>query len=293
MRRRVWLWSLLTIVSGTAAVMADDTPRNSEPPVSVRTSGAWSIAESRNFRCWACDRVDARKLALACEELRTRLRELWGVEDLERNWTPRCEVFVHGTQAAYCSALARPGDASVGSTQIQFDGERAVFRRIDLRADAADWTGSALPHELTHVVLAERFRGRPLPPWADEGIAMLSESDAKRATRIADLQRARETYSIRELTAVRQLPPPHRRDAFYSQSLVLTSWLVEQSSPRQFARFLEACDETSFDVALHSQLGWAGTEALEASWHARSRTPKSVELVDLWEHNPTTDFALD
>ena len=40
---------------------------------------------------------------------------------------------------------------------------------------------TALSHELTHVVLADRFAGRQPPRWFDEGIATLADSTEKRA----------------------------------------------------------------------------------------------------------------
>ena len=71
---------------------------------------------------------------------------------------------------------------------MNFDQGRTVLRRIDVRADASDWSNAALPHELTHVVLGERFGGHALPRWADEGIAMLSESREKHRERVANLR---------------------------------------------------------------------------------------------------------
>jgi hypothetical protein len=289
-------FALALLIFAPAATIAEESANaRSANTVTVSQRHGWCVAESPNFRCWTCQGPsESRALALACEVWRSRLQATWGSESAADAWTPRCEIIVHRTQSAYCSALARPGDASVGSTQIQFDGDRVVKRRIDLRSDAADWTAAALPHELSHVVLAERFQGRSLPPWADEGMAMLSESAAKREARLADLQAAlqrRPTYHIRDLLSVRQLPPAHMRDAFYGQSLALTSWLVARSSPQGFSRFLEACHTKTVDDVLRQEFAVAGIEGLEREWRQWTQSPDAMDLVDLWRSDDAAELA--
>ena len=127
-------------------------------PLSVRTTGAWTIVESANFRC-CCQlpELDARRLAECCETWRSRLRKAWLTESSDQCWCPKCDVHVHPNRDVYNRALNRSGDTSVGSTMMNFDQGRVVLRRIDVRADAGDWSNAALPHELTHVVLGERL----------------------------------------------------------------------------------------------------------------------------------------
>uniref|UniRef100_A0A7C4LMF2 Peptidase MA-like domain-containing protein n=1 Tax=Schlesneria paludicola TaxID=360056 RepID=A0A7C4LMF2_9PLAN len=281
------LW-LMFILTGAHASAAD------QPSVTLQRQGGWCVAESANFRCWVCaDGEAARELALTCESWRRRLHEQWGLPSVG-TWLPRCEVIVHPHQTAYATALNRPGDSSVGSTRMQFDGERIVLRRIDLRRDAADWQGSALPHELTHVVIAERFAGRPLPPWADEGLAMLSESSAKQQVRLNSLHqtlRHGPCYSVRDLMAVRRLPPVEWRDAFYGQSFALTAWLVDRNGPEAFLRFLEACQHQPLDEALRGHLAVEGVAGLEQEWESWVRSPRSSNLADLWRWRPSVELA--
>jgi len=161
-----------------------------------------------------------------------------------------------------------------------------VQRRIDLRCDADGWSVDALPHELTHVVLAARFPGRQLPPWADEGMAMLSESSAKRQIRLANLRQNLQQqagFSLPELMAVRQLPPAHRRDAFYGQSLAVTAWLIDRAGPQEFARLLEAAEGTTFDEALRRQFHIAGVEGLEQEWRRWATSPAPLVVGGLDE----------
>jgi hypothetical protein len=281
------MWGLVFV--SLAVGLVDDRMTLADEPakiaVTVRSQAGRYVAESANFCCRATREAASRELAIVCEHWRQRLCQTWGEQMAARVWSPRCEIVVHANLAEYRAALGRPGDTSVGSTRMQFDGDRVVLRRIDLRCDAADWCHAALPHELTHVVLGDRFHQRPLAPWADEGIAMLSETPHKRQQRMTDLRHAfqhRSTYSIRDLLAVRQLPPAALRDAYYGQSLALTSWMIERTTPQRFTQFLQACEKTSVDAALRQEMGLDGIAELEREWNTWVQSSQGLDLVELW-----------
>lgn len=253
--------------------------------VSVHRSEQWVVAETTNFCCRIqSSETDARDLASNCERLREHLISLWCPQAANGTWVPRCEIVVHPSRLAYSQTLGRLNDASVGSTRLNFDQGRVTVRRIDLRADAAEWNDGALPHELTHVVIAEQFYGRALPRWADEGIAMLSESRAKHQLRMRDLRQtlqSRATYRVREILSVGSLPPAALRDAFYGQSLALTSRLVERTSPREFLAFLQHAEQLGFDQALRTDFQLEGIAGLQADWDRWVALPAQMNVVDL------------
>ncbi len=260
-------------------------PHSQARPISVRVSGAWKLAESANFRCW-CQLSDseARQLAESCETWRTRLRATWISDPDRANWTPKCEVHVHPHRAAYNQILNRPGDMSVGSTIMNFDQGRTVQRRIDIRSDASDWSNAALPHELTHVVLGERFGGHALPRWADEGIAMLSESAEKHRERLESLQQilARQSaITLADLIKCNRVPSPQLRDAFYGQSLGLSSLLVRKSTPAKFADFVEESITVGVDLALERHYNLKNVAALQVEWNDWVKRPESITFVSL------------
>ena len=257
-------------------------------PLSVRVDGAWTVVESSNFRC-RCQlpESDARRLAECCETWRTRLRKTWITHADAAHWQPKCDVCVHPGKSAYNTALNRPGDTSVGSTMMNFDQGRAVLRRIDLRADASDWSNAALPHELTHVVLGERFGGHALPRWADEGIAMLSESLEKHRERLGNLRDVlarRQSLGIGDLVRIDRLPASHQRDAFYGQSVALTSLLIRQSTPAQFADFIEDAQARGINPALKQHYNFDGLAALQQKWDQWTHKPENIEFVSLQLH---------
>lgn len=287
--RRTWGLFLLALIAGHVADRVARAGEVAKIAVTVHQQAGLHAAETSNFCCRTMHENSARKLAIVCEHWRQLLRQTWGEQAIVRTWSPRCEIVVHSSLAEYRSALGRPGDTSVGSTRMQFDGDRVVLRRIDVRCDAADWCQAALPHELTHVVLADQFRHRPLAPWADEGIAMLSEVSHKRQQRMADLRHAlqhRSTYRIRDLLAVQQLPPVPLRDAYYGQSLALTSWMIQRTSPQRFLQFLQACEKMSVDEALRQKMGLEGIAELEREWGKWVQSSPDLDLVELW---PTFD----
>ena len=55
-----------------------------------------------------------------------------------------------------------------------------------------------------------------------------------------------------QVTSMRteRIPQPHLRDAFYGQSVALTSWLIRKSTPAKFAEFIEESQRTGIDLAL-------------------------------------------
>jgi hypothetical protein len=171
---------------------------------------------------------------------------------------PQCEIVVHRDLPDYVAYLGPASQQTSGCATIRIDQGRVVMRRIDLCADALDWRTESLPHELTHVVLADRFATRRVSPWADEGIAMLAESPEKRDRRLAALHRVADagaTYTLRDLMDVHTNPEPALRDAFYGQSVALVSLLLQWGTRKQLLEFAEASQTQGPDAALAAVYG--------------------------------------
>jgi len=235
----------------------------------ARVTQGWLIQESPSFRfvCRA-DLPEGRRLPEACEALRKQLQETWfgGAAD---EWSPKCEIVVHPTVAGYIRQLGPASRQSSGCATVDVEKGRVVKRRVDLRADADDWLGSALPHELTHVVLAEKFTQKQIPRWADEGMAILSEPAIRQAGRRAAMQRAlgrTNRYSAAELLAVADYPAGERRDAFYGQSASLVAYLIERDSPARFLEFLQLEQKQGLQRALAEVYRIKSAAELEARW---------------------------
>ena len=257
-----------------------------------RTEGdraGWTVSESENFRIWSrLSQRETGKLAEHCWLLCRRLRSTWLNGKSGPDWNPKCEVVVHRTLAEYNLALGREQDRSVGCTTIRVQNGRVVLRRIDLRADAADWRSSALPHELAHVVLADRFAAHQLPHWVNEGVAVLAESEAKRADRLDALRRAEKSgliFDTADLMLLNRQPALGYHDAFYGQSAALVEFLLSRGSPQQFLAFVEDALANNYDKALQTAYGIDGVDELAriAEQHTPSLAAQArrlrVELV--------------
>jgi hypothetical protein len=128
---------------------------------SIAQRNGWQVVETANFRLWSpFDRQFSAALAKRCEALRTELLSKWWPQSPREPWAPRAEIVIHASAAEYARALGTSGTESSGCTTIQFDEGRAICRRIDLRGDAPGWNVSSLGHEMTHLVVAERFQAR-------------------------------------------------------------------------------------------------------------------------------------
>lgn len=201
--------------------------------------------------------------------LRSALRAKWLGEVSADAWNPLCRIILHHSQRSYVEAVGRGGERTVGSSLVKTSKGRIVSRRIDLLGAGTEFLSAALPHELTHVVLRDRFLSTAVPRWADEGMAILADTAAKQDRHHRDLVEAlaqRTTFHAAELLTMEEYPSPCRFGAFYGQSALLTEFLVARKSPEQFVKFLGRARETGYDAAIHECYGIAGVGELDRQW---------------------------
>lgn len=214
--------------------------------------------------------VDAAELARHAEAMRDSLAGLW----LEKTpgadrWTPRCNVVVHGNRATYAKATGSPGAATSGSTLVRFNQGKVVSRRIDLLADRSRRPFETIAHELVHAIFAERFPNAAPPRWAEEGAALLADTQRKRAAHQRDFQqavRAGTAFRVHELVRMNDYPPPTRFAAFYGQSLVLVDFLTRRGEPGDFVRFIDRSLQAGHDQALQEVYAISSADQLERLW---------------------------
>lgn len=218
-------------------------------------------------------------LGRRCEALRTELRAKWfddGAADVA--WTPRCTLVVHATERSYHGDVPG-GEQTLGSSWIEFEGGRVVTRQIDVRGDRADWFEEAMAHELTHVLLADRFIDAPMPRWAEEGLALLADTRAKQAGHEADFRRAwqsRRHYRVVELVSLEEYPSDRQITTFYGQSASLVRYLTARGRPSQFVDFIQRATTDGYDAALRAVYDIDGLAALEKAWLNSLRQPPQL-----------------
>lgn len=210
----------------------------------------------------------AKDILQRCQLLREQLHQTWLGGNSFEPWQPCCEIVLHPTRCSYIQAIGRGGIRSYGSSLLRSDGKSITKRRIDLLANQ-DGDFTALTHELTHVILADRFATDHPPLWADEGIATSSDSATKQSLHQKDCMaalRSRTSFRIVDLLGLDQLTSPHQAPAFYGQSLSLVQFLVEREEPSKLVPFLELAKKQGYDRALRDVYDINGIVHLETLW---------------------------
>ena len=236
----------------------------------AKRQSAWALTESANFRLFS--RAAAPRgstLTADFELLRQRLFSYWTENEKPASWSPKCDIVLHETDASYLAEVGSQAGSTVASSLLDDRGGKIVTRRIDVRGSCADWRRSAFPHELTHIVLADRFVGKTLPRWADEGMAILADPVDKQTLHWRDLQTAmvrRQAFRTVELMELRDYPAANRWGPFYGQSASLVRFLLERESPKKFLDFVDICGKQGSAAALKSVYRIDSTAACEQAW---------------------------
>lgn len=267
-------------------LVAEDSTAASSTTVTLQRSACQCcqcyVAETPNFRVHCCTSPDRlRELAESCERLKARCQTMW-LGETSTSWQSRCEVVVHSSVGTYCRTLGPGSERTSGCSTVRLDKGRVAERRIDLRSDAEGWLSETLPHELTHVVLADRFTERRIPAWADEGIAMLAESPDKLQRRLNELRgvvAAGRTLGLRQLVSLENGPTSESRAAFYGQSVTLAGLLLERGTPQQLIQFVEAGQRDGHDIALRDVYGVESWSTLESEWRSFAASQRLRKLA--------------
>jgi hypothetical protein len=244
MSARAWLVLL--------GLFAAPPARAAEAP--VRPAPAKATHRTANFVVHAPTARTARAVAEAAERFRREQARLWLGKQLA-GWARRCEVHIAA------------GAEAAGATTVVYYHGRVLRQRIDLQGPPDELARDVLAHEVTHTILAAHF-GRPVPLWADEGAALLSEGPARRQrweARLAEvLSRPGRAYPLRRL--LRLDVQPADPTACYAQSYSLTRFLVEAKGRATFLAFVGDGLSGDWDKAVRRHYGFAGVDGLERTW---------------------------
>ncbi len=240
---------------------AGDTTQATPLPLS------WHVRETPNFRIYYTDSTHAEKAAEAAEAVRTQQAKRWGSSATRVPWSPPCDIYLYPTPKDFARLTGQP-ETSPGFSTMGVNGNRIVARRVNLRADHPQLLTAILPHEVTHVVLADLFTQRQIPRWADEGIAVLAEPRSEQVNRASELNeplRDGRVFKLSELMAI-DYPSADAWNLYYAQSVSLTQFLVEQGSPEKFISFVRGAQRKGIEVALRESYAIDGFAELENRW---------------------------
>ena len=276
------LWIVCSVAIFAAAPIPVAEAGIQTPAIATVEGTQWEAA-SANFVVRSHHSAhDAREVAEFCERWRGKLQRHWCAAEREA-WSPRCEVVVHADARSYLAAVGAGASQTFGSSLIQFgkqenDKDKIVSRRlIDFRGDNR-FGIAAVPHEMTHVILADLLDGRQPPRWADEGMAILADSRDKQLLHERDLTSGLTScsaFGVAELLTLESYPQPARVPAFYGQSASLTALLARRDDPAKFVEFLRRSLDRGYDQALHDIYHLDNIAHLERLWHEQRLTSRS------------------
>ncbi|MGO8747207.1 MAG: peptidase MA family metallohydrolase [Thermoguttaceae bacterium] len=194
-------------------------------------------------------------------------------------WRPRCDVVIHPSRDSYLKAAGEGGRQSTGVSYVEVREGAIAVRRIDLYGEQTGCETASLPHELTHILLADRFHDRRIPPWADEGAAVLADPVGKQQLHLHDLEAAlagNTTFDVRQLFGLQSCPPSPQCGTFYGQSLSLVDFLVRRAGPQRFVAFLGQATRIGYEQALNESYGIRGVDELDRLWREHASSPKRL-----------------
>jgi hypothetical protein len=220
--------------------------------------------QTPNFAVDAPTAQIAEQVCRWAEYYRKQKAVEWLGQEMPR-WGQRCPLHVKITF-----------DGAGGATQFNFV-QGQVYQTMNIEGPLDRVIASILPHEITHTVFAHHFR-QPLPRWADEGGAVLSEDQQERDRHdqmVRQILNSGRYYKLPQLFSMKDYPSAQWMGHVYAEGYSVSAFLV---SCRGRAKFLEF-------VALGMQQGWdaAGTavygqdvKGIEYAWLYELRRTKHV-----------------
>jgi len=203
----------------------------------------------------------------AAETARTAAFERWS-GSTRGEWKPGCNVYLYATAADYAKATGQSA-ASPGHATYKAEGGAVTARRLDLRADEPNLLAGLVPHETTHLVLGDLFADAPLPRWADEGMAVLSEPRGRIDRYVQTLHACRQRGQLMpldQLLAKAEYPDEKSVTVFFVQSVSVVEYLVGVNGPRAFVDFLHDTQRGSLDSALRKHYQCPSVAELQTRW---------------------------
>jgi hypothetical protein len=258
--------------SSPAAVSEPAQNHGSDPTDDGTVGAGWQIYETANFRIYHRDARLAETAGRAAESVRIAQAKRWGTIATQKPWSPACEIYLYPSGKAFARDTKQP-EESPGFSTMECNGSRVVARRVNLRADHPQVVAAVLPHEVTHVVLADLFTSQQIPRWADEGLAVLAEPNGEQQTRAAELQEPLEGGRVFDLSKLMAMDYPDAKDwsLYYAQSVSLTRFLVEKGRPEQFIQFVKRSQREGIESALRGSYQIADLAELQSSWAEYAR----------------------
>jgi hypothetical protein len=236
----------------------------------VKSKG-WKALESNRFRIHYSGSIEAViPLVSFCEETCEALRNRW-IADRRETWSCKCDIFLYPTPRLFERGAHAPAEMW-GVADLEIGHGKVWKRRLHMRADDPTKLTPVLTHEMTHVVLAEHFCRKPIPRWADEGIAVYSEPRERQQRMLSFLKdeaSQKRLLPLKQVTTMRDGPQNEREsEIFYGQSGAVIEYLVahHKLSETQILTFVGLCGEVGWERAITKTLPDVTAAKFETEW---------------------------
>jgi hypothetical protein len=212
----------------------------------------------------------AQQVGQYAEHYRREKALLWLGQEMPQ-WPQRCPLKV---------TISMRG--SGGATSFAFDNGRILGMDMKIEGTLERLLNSVLPHEVTHTVFAHSFRC-PVPRWADEGGAVLSEDDIERNRHDQLVRQILRTpgrsIPLRRLFMLKEYPPDVM--VLYAEGFSVTNFLVSRSNRTVFLHFLAHGMRSGWDDAVRVHYRYRNVEELEGAWvqSLRETAPQPMQLA--------------
>jgi hypothetical protein len=225
---------------------------------------------STNFVVEAANPQVAQQVAQYAEHYRKEKALQWLGQEMPA-WGQPCPLRVTVTMSG-----------AGGATTFQFDNGAIMTQHMHIEGSLDRLLNSVLPHEVTHTVFAYHFRC-PVPRWADEGGAVLSEDEPERNRHDMLCRQILNTpgraIPLRRLFGLRDYPGDVM--ALYAEGFAVANFLVGRSNRQTFLAFVAAGMRQGWDRAAQSYYGFGSVEEMEQAWlnHLRDARRPPAQLA--------------
>jgi hypothetical protein len=170
----------------------------------VALPNVWKQTQTPHFDVYGRSELIAGRVSEAAEYHFAEIARWLGIASLD-DWAPRCEIRIYADLDEFHEATGTSGvTRAVSRTRVQ--GDRVLLRQISAFQSDPWLLSATLPHELTHILLAEAAQSgemtgqRPVPRPSEEATGPDTASQ----------QAVAPPFALDEGLAV-QVEPPARR----------------------------------------------------------------------------------
>lgn len=216
---------LEAIVHASGNKLTIDTSAAELTGFATSSTGPAQKYETDNFIIYHYNEALAREAGIRAEADRTRILSGLGLQA----WRGKCKIYLHRTHAEYTAKTGLPEWTGGVTKASKNGGAHLVQMDIHSWQTSPRLLTSTLPHEITHVVVAENVADINLfPRCMNEGMAILMEPQYHKEYYMNFLRlrmRSQDFIPLADLLVAKDYPKDP--DFFYAEGYGLIEFLVQ------------------------------------------------------------------